>query len=176
MKSRNKKFMKKATALTLGVGLVYSSLTTLNISIPSKVHAATNTTVESILAKLTPEQRQALKQLSTDDKSGLFLNSEVNTESSKPVSVIVEFKSKPHKVAMLESAVQGKSLTADQAQNNVENDHATFKKDLESTFKTKDDGTYKVKREYKNAFNGVALEVPANKLKSLVKSSAQDLQ
>ena len=62
MKLRKKKFMKKATALTLGVGLVYSSLTTLNISMPSKVHAATNSTAESILAKLTPEQRQALKK------------------------------------------------------------------------------------------------------------------
>lgn len=116
-------------------------------------------------------ERQALNKLSTDDQTGLFLDSKVNLDSPDNVSVIVEFKNKPSKVAVLEAAAKGQSLSETQAKSNVEADHATFKNDLESTFKTKSDGSYKVKREYKNAFNGVALEVPANKLKDLVKSS-----
>ena len=105
-------------------------------------------------------------------KSGLFLNSKVNLDSSKTVSVIVEFKNKPQKAAVLEAAAKGQSLSEDQAKSNAEADHVTFKNDLDAAFKTKSDGSYKVKREYKNAFNGVALEVPGNKLKELVKSSA----
>ena len=101
--------MKKGATLALAIGVVSSSLSTLNISLPSQAHAATNST-ESILANLTPEQRQALIQLSTDSQTGLFLNSNVNLDSSDNVSVIVAFKNKPHKVAVLEAAAQGESL------------------------------------------------------------------
>ncbi|WP_045522528.1 S8 family serine peptidase [Neobacillus niacini] len=167
-----KEFMKKATALALGVGLVSSSLVAPYLNSPSRVHAVTTSSSESILANLTPEQRQALTQLSTNDQTGLFLDSNVNVDSDNQVSVIVSFKNKPQKIAILESAVNGKSLSNDQAKNNAEADHVTFKKDLDSLFKDKSDGLYKVKREYKHAFNGVALEVPANKLNELMKSDA----
>ena len=63
-------------------------------------------------------------------------------------------------------------MSDDKAKSNAETDHETFKNDLRTIFKNKSDGSYEVKREYKNAFNGVALKVPANKLKELVKSSA----
>lgn len=168
----NKKFIKKAATLALGVGLVSSSLLTTYLPLSSKVHAATNSTAESILAKLTPEQRQALEKLSTANQTGLFLNSNVNLESTNQVKVIVAFKQKPHKVAVLEAAVEGKSLSDDKAKSNVEADHETFKNDLGTIFKDKADGSYKVKHEYKHAFNGVAVEVPANKLKDLMKSDA----
>ncbi|PGZ92974.1 S8 family serine peptidase [Bacillus sp. AFS029533] len=127
---------------------------------------------ESILANLSPAQRQALEKLSTNDQSGLFLDENVNLESSSKVSVIVQFKNKPQKAAILEAAVKGETLSNEQAKANVELDHSTFKNDLEANFKTKSDGSFKIKRQYKNAFNGVALEVPANKVKDLLKSDA----
>lgn len=172
MKYNKKKFLKKAKALTLGVGLMSSSLAAPNISQPTKVLAVTPSTAESILANLTPEQRQALEKLSTNSQSGLFLNSTVNLESEQTVSVIVSFKNKPQKVAVLEAAVQGENLSADKAKSKAEADHTTFKNDLKTIFKDKSDASYKVKREYKHAFNGVALDVPANKINELLKSDA----
>jgi subtilisin family serine protease len=168
MKRIKKKFMKKATVLTLGVGLVSSSLAAPYLSTPSKVLAVATTNAESILANLTAEQRQALQQLSSSQQTGLFLNESVNLDSENPVSVIVSFKNKPQKVAVLEAAVQGKNLSAEKAKNNAEADHAKFKKDLDALV----NGSYKIKREYKHAFNGVALEVPANKLHDVMKSDA----
>ncbi len=130
-----KKFIKKATTLALGIGLVSSSLSIPNLILPSKVHAVTQSNAESILANLTSEQRQALEKLSaTDDQTGLFLNSDVNLNSSDNVSIIVSFKNKPQKVAVLEAAVEGESLSDDKAKSNVDTDHETFKNDLEYYF------------------------------------------
>jgi subtilisin family serine protease len=168
MKRIKKNFMKKATVLTLGVGIVSSSLAAPYLSTPSKVLAIATTNAESILANLTAEQRQALQQLSSSQQTGLFLDASVNLDSEKPVSVIVSFKNKPQKVAVLEAAAQGKSLSAEKAKSNADADHAKFKKDLSALF----DGSYQIKREYKHAFNGVALEVPANKLQNIMKSDA----
>ncbi|ODG92990.1 hypothetical protein BED47_17350 [Gottfriedia luciferensis] len=130
-----------------------------------------NTNEESKL-NLTAEQRQALENIDKFNAQGLQLSDDVNLDSSKPVSVIVEFKSKPKKVALLEAAANGQSLSSTTAQSDVDSDHATFETDLDNAFQTKSDGTYRVNRTFKTGFNGVSLQVPANKLKELVKSGA----
>lgn len=170
-KHNKKKTMKKAAVLSLGVGLVTSSLSAFNPSPPTAVHAITNSTAEQILSKLTSAQREALEKLSTNYQSGMFLDSKVNLASGESVSVIVQFKNKPEHTAVLEAALKGENLSSNQAKQNVNNDHATFIQDIASVFKEESDSPYIVKREYKNAFNGVALEVPANKIKELMKSS-----
>lgn len=169
MKFTKKRIIKKATALTLGIGLVSSSLVPPYLSSISKVHAVSITNGESILANLTSEQRQALNKLSSSEQSGLFLNTNVDLSSETSVSVIISFNNKPQKVAVLEAAAKGKSLTNEQAKTKAEADHKTFKNDLAALLKDK---PYKVKREYKHAFNGVALEVPANLIQELMKSEA----
>lgn len=169
MKSIKKKFINKATALTLGVGLVSSSLAAPYLNVPSKVLAISTSNTESILANLSPEQRQALQQLSSSNQTGLLLNTDVNLNSENPVSVIVSFKNKPQKVAVLEAALQGKNLSNEKAKSNAEADRAKFKNDLDTLLK---DVPYKVKREYKHAFNGVALEIPANRLNDVMKTDA----
>ncbi|MGG0175948.1 S8 family serine peptidase [Gottfriedia acidiceleris] len=167
-----KKFVKNATALTLGVGLVASSFQSSYFHSLSKAKADSFTTnAESILAKLTPAQRQALKQLSTDDQTGLFLSSKIDLDSPDEVSVMVQFNQKPHKVAVLEAALKGTSLTDSQAKSLVDGDHATFDKDLKALSKD-EKMTYKISHEYKNAFNGVSIKIPANKIKALLKSKA----
>ncbi|MGG0175854.1 S8 family serine peptidase [Gottfriedia acidiceleris] len=171
-KFTNKKIVKNATAITLGVGLISSSFHASYFNSSSKVKAATyDTNAESILANLTPAQREALTQLSKNDQSGLFLNPDVNIDSSEDVSVIVQFNQKPHKVAVLEAALKGNSLSDSEAKSLEDADHATFDKDLQK-LSSDDDTTYKISRKYKNAFNGVALKIPANKVKSLLNSKA----
>ncbi|UPM53767.1 S8 family serine peptidase [Gottfriedia acidiceleris] len=169
LKRTNKsKIVKSLTVAALSTSFILSSLS--HVSNVTKADAVSN--AETVLAKLTPQQREALQKISTTDQTGLFLNSNVNLNSPETVSVIVSFKQKPQKIAVLESALKGQALSESEAASNANADHTKFKSDISSLFKTKSDGSYKIKREYKHAFNGVALEVPANKLNDLMKSTA----
>ncbi|MGG0175614.1 S8 family serine peptidase [Gottfriedia acidiceleris] len=173
---------KKQTKLLVGAlttSIVFSQSQMVNVfaQSPTKLDEAvanlntnsdTNTNEDSKL-NLTAEQRQALKNIDKFNARGLHLSDDVDLDSSKTVSVIVEFNNKPKKVALLEAAVNGQNLSPTEAQSNVDDDHATFQTDLENTVKN---GTYKVKRSFKTAFNGVSLQVPANKLQELVQSGA----
>ncbi|PEL08391.1 hypothetical protein CN601_16870 [Bacillus sp. AFS017336] len=171
---KKKNVLKNITALTLGVGLVTSSFSASYFNSPSKVHATTLSNAEAILAKLTPEQRQALAKMNTEDQTGLFLNPDVNLDKSDKVSVIVQFNQKPHKVAVLEAALKGDNLSDVNARGLVDSDHVTFKNDLTKLIKTEksNSSSFKINREYKNAFNGVAMQVPANQIKTLLNSKA----
>ncbi|QKE73440.1 S8 family serine peptidase [Arthrobacter citreus] len=173
-KLKQQKIIKNATALTLGLGLVTSSFSASYFNSPSKVHATTLSNAETILAKLSPEQRQALAKINTEDQSGLFLSPDVNLEKSENVSIIVQFNQKPHKVAVLDAALKGDSLSDADAKKLVDSDHTTFKNDLNTILKTEknDSASIKIKREFKNTFNGVSMQIPANKIKSLLKSKA----
>ncbi len=167
-RTSNSKLVKSLSVAVLSSSFILGSLGHV-----SNVSKAENfSKAETILANLTPDQRQALQKLSNTDQTGLFLDSSVNLESEESISVIVSFKQKPKKIAVLEAALQGKTLSEEKAKSDADADHETFKSDLNSLFKTKSDGSYIVKREYKHAFNGVAVEVPANKLKDLMKSDA----
>ncbi|PEL14219.1 S8 family serine peptidase [Bacillus sp. AFS017336] len=159
-----KKITKRITPLTLSMGLVCSTF--VPISAVSNVHAQTTSSIEQVLSKLTPAQRQALKQLQTSDQTGLQISSDVNIDTDKQISVIVEFKTKPSKIAMLESQLQGESLSSSSADQLVEVSHDNFKQDASKMLKK-----YKIKRSYKTAFNGVSMTLPANQVKSLLKSN-----
>ena len=168
-----KKFIKKAITLALGVGLVSSSLSTPYLSLPAEVHAAAKPSAESILANLTSEQRAALTKLQTTDESGLHLAPEVNLESTDEVSVVVEFKQRPHRVAVIEAVAEGKSLTITEAKKQVDVSHDTFKKDLGTIFKLKGGKkapAYQLKHSFKSAFNGVSMTLPANQISNLLNS------
>ncbi|PGL73261.1 S8 family serine peptidase [Bacillus sp. AFS055030] len=171
-----KKQTSKLLVGALTASFVFSQTQMLNVFAqgPTKLDSAVENLKSNVESKLnlTAEQRQALKNIDKFNARGLHLTDDVDLDSSKTVSVIVEFNNKPKKVAMLEAAVNGQALSSSKAQSDVDNDHATFKTDLENTFTSKSDGTYKVKREFKTAFNGVSLQVPANKLQELVQSGA----
>ncbi|MBO9129475.1 S8 family serine peptidase [Bacillus sp. 165] len=168
-----KKITKNVVTVALTTGLVCTSLTPVSFTDTVKAQTASN--IEQVLAKLTPAEREALNKLQTNDQSGLQLGSEVNLESEDNVSVIVEFKDKPAKTAVVEEAVKGKTLSLKEAEQKVDAAHETFKKDLEDIYKEdvkKKKDFYKIKRSYKHSFNGVSMELPANKVKELVHSKA----
>lgn len=173
----NKKFIYKASALTLGVGLVSSSLSNTYTSFSSKVHAAEKSTrAEQILASLTKEERDALSKLQVSENDGLQGFDEKELQEDKEIPVIVEFKSLPEKVATLDAAVEGKELTASEAENQVSEEHATFEDDLErilpSTKEKSGKKSYKITHSFKTAYNGVSMNLPANEVKTLLKSNA----
>ncbi|MFP5111418.1 S8 family serine peptidase [Bacillaceae bacterium C204] len=183
-----KKFIKKATTFALGLGLVSSSLSNTYLSFPSKVHATgtllspfqggagSSTKAEQILASLTKEQREALTKLQAQENYGKQGFDEEELKSDKEISVIVEFKSKPEKIAVLDAAIKGKNLTAEQAKIKVDHEHATFKNDLKSIFSSNleksGENPYKITHAFKTVYNGVSMELPANEVESLLQSDA----
>ncbi|XZF77026.1 S8 family serine peptidase [Bacillus sp. AL-1R] len=173
----NKKFIYKASALTLGVGLVSSSLLNTYTSFSSKVHAAEKITkAEQILASLSKEERDALTKLQVSESDGLHGFDEKELHEDKDIPVIVEFKSMPEKVAMLDAAVKGKELTGSKAKDNVNKEHSTFEADLERILpQAKEKGgkkSYKITRSFKTAYNGVSMNLPAKEVKTLLQSDA----
>ncbi|MEH7453825.1 S8 family serine peptidase [Gottfriedia acidiceleris] len=168
-----KKMKKNVTTLVLTSGLVTSVLNP--ISIPHNVHAQSVSKVEQVLSALTPEQREAIKQLKISDKEGLQVSPDLDLTSDAPTSVIVEFKDKPAQTAVMEAQTEGTSLSEADAQAKVDASHETFNQDLKTIFSkelNEKKDAYKVKRSYKKAFNGVSMTLPANKVKSLLKSNA----
>ncbi|MFJ7934603.1 S8 family serine peptidase [Sporosarcina sp. NPDC096371] len=166
------KFMKSTAILALSTGVLFSSLPTSTYS--SVAYANVVPSVEQVLAELTPEQRKALHQLQVSDQTGLQLGAEVNLESEDEITVIVEFKDKPAKVAVLEEAANGTKLSMAKAQQKADAAHVTFKQDLQTIYKEdvkQRKEVYKVKNTYKNTLNGVSMEIPANKVEALLQSN-----
>ncbi|XRG78795.1 S8 family serine peptidase [Rossellomorea sp. GAMAL-10_SWC] len=168
-----KKMFRNVTTLALTTGLISTTLTPNSLS--HQVHAQATSKIDQVLANLTPQQREAIKQLKLSDKEGLQLSSDVDQTSDKLTSVIVEFKDKPEQTAVLEAASNGETLSVKDAQENVNASHETFQKDLKTLFSSElkeKNNPYSIKRSYKKAFNGVSMTIPANKIKNLLKSSS----
>jgi uncharacterized repeat protein (TIGR01451 family) len=187
------KKLQKATIFALGVGLMSSSLPVSYSGLPYKVEAASNSQdviirnletkgaqpgsspTEKALQELSPEQREALVNLQSINQTGLHLAPEIDLDSSEEISVIVEFKQSPSKVAVMKAEAKGKELSEAQAKAQVEKEHAVFNKDLNKILEGKGKGRssgYKIKRSYKTAFNGVSMNIPANQAKELLQSNA----
>ncbi|WP_201714130.1 S8 family serine peptidase [Rossellomorea arthrocnemi] len=168
-----KRMTKNVTLLALSAGLVGSSIAPASLT--HHVHAKPSSNIDQVLSKLTPEQRQAIKQLQTNDQGGLQLSPEVDQKSNDTISVIVEFQDKPEKTAVLEAELEGKKLSKTKAKEKVDAAHETFQKDLQTIFKNdlkQKKSPFKIKQAYKHAFNGVAMTIPANKAKALLDSEA----
>ncbi|MGG0176832.1 S8 family serine peptidase [Gottfriedia acidiceleris] len=168
-----KKMKKNVTTLAISTGLVTSVFNP--ISITHNVHAQQVSKVEQVLSALTPAQREAIKQLKVSDKEGLQVSPDLDLTSDAPTSVIVEFKDKPAQTAVMVAETKGTTVSEADAQAKVDASHETFDKDLKGIFSKElkeKKNPYKIKRAYKKAFNGVSMTLPANKVKSLLKSNA----
>ena len=70
---------------------------------------------------------------------------------------------------------EGTTLSEADAQAKVDASHESFYQDLKTIFSKElkeKKNPYKIKRSFKKAFNGVSMTIPANKVKSLLKSNA----
>ncbi len=168
---RMNRFIKGTAILTLSTGVLFNSIPVKPQQ--SIVKAASTASIEEILSKLTVEQREALQKLKATSQEGLQLPDSVDLESTDNLSVIVEFKDKPAKVAVIEEATNGNSLSISEAEQNAREAQETFKNDLESIYKedlSENKNVFKIKLKYNSSLNGVSMELPANKVKSLLKS------
>ncbi|MGG2024487.1 S8 family serine peptidase [Gottfriedia sp. S16(2024)] len=168
-----KRIKKNVTTLAVTTGLVTSVFNP--ISIQHNVHAQSTSKVEQVLSALTPAQREAIKQLKVSDKEGLQVSPDMDLTSEATTSVIVEFKDKPANTAVMVAEADGTMLSKADAQAKVDASHDTFQSDLKTIFSKElkeKKNPYNIKCSYKKAFNGVSMTLPANKVKSLLKSSA----
>jgi Peptidase inhibitor I9 len=94
----------------------------------------------------------------------------IDLSSQQTISIIIEFKTKPAKVAVLEAEAKGIPLTLEEAMEDVEESHRTFQEELQ-TLLDKNQVTYTVRHTYKTALNGVSMELPAKEIKRLVEFS-----
>lgn len=163
--------MKKTAVITLSAGLLVSPATSI-FSIPEA--GASERSAEDILSTLNSEQRKALEQLQLNTDGGLIGFKSEDLSSQKEISVIVQFKSKPSKVAVLEAALKGKELKKEKADAEVEKEHKTFKADIHNILlkenpKTKSISS-SISHTFKKAYNGVAMTLPADQVALLLQS------
>ena len=167
---KKKSFFKRSAAITLTAGLLLSPF---NPYITPKA-TATSFNAEDILASLTPEQRQALNQLEMTDNYGLQGFSKEELKSEKEINVIVQFRAKPGKVAVLDAEVKGKKLSKQQADEQVAKEHEQFEKDIQSILPSSNLKSrkldHKITSTFKTTYNGVAMKLPANQVETLLKS------
>jgi hypothetical protein len=170
-KSKLKAFKVMTTAAL--TSLMLSSLTafaeTNNTSPQSQpvVYEVNQSKVDQVLKQLTPKQRRAIQELTQTTTSGIQLAPKTDLSSEQEISVIIEFKNKPAKSAVLIEKLNGRELTQEDAEKLVEEDHSGFQHDLDA-LKIKG----KITTSYKQVYNGVALTLSANEVKNLLKSKA----
>ncbi|MCP3739982.1 S8 family serine peptidase [Rossellomorea sp. BNER] len=162
---------KKTAVITLSAGLLVSPSSSI-FNIPEV--SATEQSSEDILSSLTTEQRKTLNQLQLNTDGGLqgFKSGELS--SKKEISVIVQFKSKPGKVAVLEAALKGEKLKKEKADAKVEKEHKTFKADIQKILPQENPKSKSISstitHTFKKAYNGVSMTLPADQVELLLQS------
>ncbi|WP_129689949.1 S8 family serine peptidase [Gottfriedia acidiceleris] len=187
------KIRKVLASATIG-GVLLSTAVPYNVLAASNIQqntiAGTSTGSQSNSSNLTPEQVNVLKSFSTE--SEVQIDPKINVNNSAPVRVIVQFKQAPAKVAVLQQQVAGNELSLKEATQDVNDSHKLFKDFVEkmvparggsntiSTYaitpnentpsNTTNQSDIQITREYKNAFNGVAMTLPGNYVNQLLES------
>ncbi|TYS59008.1 S8 family serine peptidase [Sutcliffiella horikoshii] len=163
---------RKLPKIVLSVGILLGSA--LPIGSETVVQAEPKQNAMNIVASLSKEQREALDKLETNRSiRGLQLSRDIDLKSEKNVTVIVEFEQLPAKAETVSKSLQGEEVPLEKAKKMVEESHEKFKKELDDKLVPKEKSgkaNYEVKHSYKNAFNGIALSLPANKVENLLDS------
>ncbi|MBO9129211.1 S8 family serine peptidase [Bacillus sp. 165] len=166
-----KKTLNRVLAGTLTAGMLASGSVPFNVLAKSDQKSSADN-VEQVLMKLTDEQRKALEQV--EAKPGLVIAPTIDTSSPELVNVIVEFNQAPAKVEVMKQAAKGLRMTTKAAAAKVEEAHSEFKQSFQS-LKNKRDASKqlqesKITREYRSAFNGVAMAIPGTEIESLLET------
>jgi hypothetical protein len=99
----------------------------------------------------------------------IYVDPEIDLTSQKKVSIIIQFKTKPAKIAVIEALAKGLTLSFEEATKDVEDSHIRFHKDIQ-TLLEQEKVPYSITRSYKTVY-GVAMELPASEIKRLLNSA-----
>ncbi|KON82817.1 hypothetical protein AF332_27865, partial [Sporosarcina globispora] len=141
--------------------------------------------VNRILDGLTPEQKANINKLTGADIAQKIHVDQKDLRSSKNINVIVQFKEDPAKIQIIKQSlakggatVNSKAFASEyaEAQKKVKDSHAKFKSFVNTQPKTQIIGgksvntAMSITREYSEAFNGVALSLPAKSVENIAKN------
>ena len=101
----------------------------------------------------------------------VYIDPAIDLSREQTISVIIEFKTKPAKVAVIEAEAKGIPFTLEKAKKQVEESHLMFQKELHEILDN-NQIPYTVRHKYTTALNGVSMELPANEIKRLAESSS----
>ncbi|ASK63529.1 peptidase S8 [Virgibacillus phasianinus] len=169
----NKTSWTKIMSIVLSLVLLFSAMLPMKSSAAKQPSGIKN--AEEVLSNLTDAERQSLKKLEAEP--GFTIHPDINLTSPDPVQVIIEFKQDPAKVELAKKAMERKKVSLAGAKEKVEKAHQTFKEELKNLNFKKNSKTEKAKvskedvqitREYRHAFNGVAITLPGIAVKDLL--------
>ncbi|MCP3738264.1 hypothetical protein [Rossellomorea sp. BNER] len=126
---------KKLTVVGLSIGLALSSISFSPYNVLGETSGTSNLSSMDVLENLTDTQREALKKLELNEKTGLQLSPDVSLDNDDEISVIVEFHNKPIKVSQIQASLKGEKLSKRKAKNMIAKEHKEFKEDLSKIFK-----------------------------------------
>lgn len=165
--------MKRKIGSNLSIIALSSTLALTPLgNIHQNVEAKGSQSAEQILSNLDSTQRAALEKLTNNNITGLHLSSDVDVTSNELVSVIVQFKSDTPSVAVVKAKNEGKKLTKKQAEEEVNEEHVIFEKELKKFGEAKKSSNqaYEIKQSFSKAFNGVVIDIAANEVEGLLQS------
>lgn len=102
--------------------------------------------------------------------TSFYVDPSIDLSSNQFISIIIEFKTKPAKIAVLEAEAEGKQLTLEEATKQVEESHELFQKEL-TTLLDDHQVPYSIRHTYKTVLNGVSMDLPAVEIKRLLQST-----
>jgi hypothetical protein len=102
--------------------------------------------------------------------TSVYIDPSINLSTSSRISIIIEFKTLPARSAVAAAKAKGENLTLEKAEMHVEQSHQAFQKELQM-FLGKNNIPYRIQNTFTNALNGVAMELPANEIRRLMKST-----
>ncbi|UOY92572.1 S8 family serine peptidase [Ectobacillus sp. JY-23] len=122
--------------------------------------------VENYVAYITDAERERIQQAQINEQDGLHISPSIDTTSDKLIDVIVQFREDPAQVAVEKAAAKGKKLDAKVARDKADKAHHIFRQQLGAKLKKK--AGIQVQREFRHAFNGVSMQIPANQAQELI--------
>ncbi|WP_179292746.1 S8 family serine peptidase [Bacillus sp. 7884-1] len=168
-KSRNKKMMN-----VMAAGVLTTSLFTTSLIPGQKSYAETNSTesnasikdIDSYIKNISNADRERINSIQESNFEGLKISPEVNLNEDNPINIIVQFKQEPSEIDFKIKQANGAKASRDESLKIVDESHKKFKEQVNGHSKLNTSAA--INREYKHAFNGVAMTLSANQVKELL--------
>jgi subtilisin family serine protease len=168
-KMRSKKMINVMTA-----GVLTTSLFSASLIPGDKSFAETKSTnsystnikdIDHYIKNISNSDRDKIHNMQEMNFEGLKISPNVNLNDIKPLNVIVQFKQAPTEVDFKTKQSSGLKASIEESRRKVEESHKKFKEQLKGYAKLK---SVSIKRDYKHAFNGVSMTLPANQIRELL--------
>ena len=160
--------------LQKAVSILLAFILTLSLMIPVMAAEEFVENNTEVIAELTAERLEALRQVQEESRNYGLIGFEgeyaLPTDGSQ-VNVVVLFENQTAAVQVIEAQLEGQFLPFAAAEQRVDNDHARFRQQLDGLFHSPlargITQSYSIEWEYRVAFNGVAMTLPANMVEAV---------